>query len=246
MSDEYIHPMPIFAIESEPLPGAFAPSVDSLLPNGPVESMHASIASQGPEQAFFASQTPDPTYYASQAPEEPPTFRPSATPDAYVVGGSLLSPARASIAATPTIRPATIEDDDAFHIPINRPMRVAVVLAAIGFFSALVGSAFGIKSQDGPRAVVEQRVGRVETSVVELAGSVRALEGQASAYSSAINALDARLSRQTSGAPALQAETPKPQPLVVAPRDAESRATVRRRVRQAMRELDAVAPAKPQ
>lgn len=251
MSDDPIQPMPIYSIESEPLPRAFAPSVDSLLPNYPVESMPAPFAEDASERMFFSGQPADPAYFPQEPQEQPSTYRPSAAPESYVVGGSLLSPARTSLAATPTTRPAAMkeEEEDPFYLPLNRPARIAVVLAGIGLLSALIGSAFGVRSQDGPRAVVEQRVGRVESSVVELAGQVRALENQSTAYSSSINALDARLSQKTGGAPSTYVQAPQPivpRPVVEAPRDAESRSTVRRRVRQAMRELDAIAPAKPQ
>jgi competence ComEA-like helix-hairpin-helix protein len=232
-SDDYVRPMPIFSIESDPLPTQLTPSMSSLLPDGPEE------------EAFFM-------------PSVTPTARPEGQ---YEVGGSLLAGPRLSVAAfdepAPSRRPELgleARDEDFIGIPFHRPVRVGVALVAIGLFSALVGSVFGIRSQDGgPRARLEQRVGGVESNVSDLAGSVRALEGQASSFASSINALDVRVSRQakepTSNlqappvvAPKASTSNPAVQSKAEGPNEAEPRAAVRHRVRQAMRELDSIAP----
>jgi competence ComEA-like helix-hairpin-helix protein len=242
-SDDYVRPMPIFSIESDSLPAQLTPSMSSLLPDGPEE------------EAFFSS---------SVMPEEEAFFMPSVTPTArpeeqYEVGGSLLAGPRLSVAdfgePTPSRRPEIVTGEENFlGIPFHRPVRIGVMLVAIGLFSALVGSVFGIRSQEGgPRARLEQRVGGVEGNVSDLAGSVRALEGQASSFASSINALDVRVSRQAQE-PVANLEAP---PVVLPKASTSNRmvqsadasgelepraAGVRHRVRQAMRELDSIAP----
>jgi competence ComEA-like helix-hairpin-helix protein len=235
-SDDYVRPMPIFSIESEALPAQPTPSMSSLLPDGPEEWFTPPVAPYQPSST--------------------PTERPEG---AYQVGGSLLSGPRESLAVLDEprlsrraqIETQAQEEDDLIGIPLHRPMRVAVALAAIGLFSALVGSVFGIRSQEGgPRARLEQRVGGVESNVSELAGSVRALQGQSSAFASSINALDARVARQaheplsTPAAPVVVAPKVQ-QPKAETASEPEPRAAVRHRVRQAMRELDTIAPRNP-
>jgi len=216
-SDDYVHPMPIFSIVSDPLPMQAPPSMTSLMPDGPRETMGTSVL-------------------------------PSAPPGTYVVGGSLLSGAPPSNAASPrptfspTPETSHFADDDVFTLPLQRPARVAVAIVMLGVFSALVGSIFGIRSQEGgPRNRVEQRVGKVEWNVADLTGSVKALEGKASAFASSINALDQRVTEQShpvARSPQAQVETRSP-----VSSEPESRTSaVRRRVRQAMRELEPVAP----
>ncbi len=228
-ADDYVHPMPIFSIESEPLPQQHAPSMSSLLPDGPEESIGTSVL-------------------------------PSAPPGSYLVGASVLSAAPRSfsasagptLAAPPQTTTAT-DDDELFSIPLQRPARVAVLVVALGLFSALVGSIFGIRSQEGgPRARVEQRIGQVEGNVSDLAGSVKALEGKASAFASSINALDQRVTEKSHEVPrASQTALPKVEtpsarvetPAAASPGSESRTSAVRRRVRQAMRELDPIAPA---
>lgn len=231
---DVIERKPSFSILLDPLPQQLTPSLSSLLPNGPRESMRASLRSSSIDELMR------------------PSFRPSALDGSGTVGGSLRAGPRESLAPVLSRRPeepseALVDERDVISIPDRRPLWVALAVVAIGLFSATAGAIFGIRSQEGgPRARLEQRVGNTEVKVSDIAGSVQALEGQASSFASSINALDTRVSqqaRQAQGHGRVDGAAEKAHPIGEATRDSEARASVRHRVRQAMRELDAIAPA---
>jgi competence ComEA-like helix-hairpin-helix protein len=217
-----------FSINSDAFPGSFAPSLDSLLPRGHDEPNHRDSGL--------------------------PSFRPVRSD----IGGSILSaaPPERLPTSAPKSRPIEeiekVEETDAyFQIPLSRPWRVWVVLGALGLFSALGGAIVGVRSQDGgPRGQIERRIGRVQSDIADVSGSVQKLEGKATTFADSINALDARLSEQehktnprakigtyaTAKTPE-KAAAPGP-----ARRDSEESPT-RRRVREAMTEFENSLPA---
>jgi len=231
-ADHSLPPSHRFSANSDAFPGSFAPSLDSLLPRGPEEPSHRISLS------------------------------PSARPVRSDVGGSILS--AAPPARRPTVSPKSVpveqvvEDTDAYlHIPLSRPWRVWVVLAGLGLFSALAGAIVGVRSQDGgPRGQLERRVGRVQSDMSGLNGSVKQLENQATTFADSINALDARLTEQehktnprgkvgTYATPKSPEKTPAPSARRDATRpEAENQAATesRRRVREAMTEFENVLP----
>ncbi|HMJ54342.1 MAG TPA: helix-hairpin-helix domain-containing protein [Polyangiaceae bacterium] len=226
LRDESGHPSSRrFSINSDAMPGAFAASLDSLLPNGPEE----------------------PNYRGS--------LMPSARPLHSDIGGSILSAAPPARRATvsPTSLPAeqVVEDTDAYlQIPLSRPWRVWVVLGALGLFSGLGGAIVGVRSQDGgSRSQIERRVGRVQSDVATISGSVHQLETQATTFADSINALDSRISEQEQktsprakvGSYAT-AKTPEKAPAPLnTPRDADESPT-RLRVREALTQFESALP----
>jgi competence ComEA-like helix-hairpin-helix protein len=213
-----------FSINSDPFPGSFAASLESLLPSGPEEPSHRR------------------------------SFSPSARPLRSDVGGSILSaapPARMTVSPRSARVEQVVEDNEAFmQIPVNRPWRVWVVLAALGLFSALGGAIFGVRSQGGgPRGQLELRVGRVQSEVAAVSGSVKQLESQTTTFADSINALDARISDQEQktsprskvGSYATSKSPEKSvAPTIVRPAAEESPA--RRRVREAMTGFESALP----
>lgn len=225
LADESLPPRR-FSINSDAFPGSFAPSLDSLLPRGDEEPSHGA------------------------------SVMPSGRPIRSDVGGSILSaapPARMKTVSPKSVRiEEVVEDKDAFlQIPLNRPWRVWIVLAGLGLFSALGGAIMGVRSQEGgPRGQLERRMGRIQTDIADVSGSVQKLDRQATTFADSINALDARLSEQeqktTPRAKVGSYATPKtPEKGSAAPngrRDVEE-SPARRRVREAMTELDNALPA---
>lgn len=218
-------PSPRFSIGSDAFPGSFAPSLDSLLPNGPEEMQHGAVLTSSP-----APMDDEPMSIGASILSAPPSRRPTR------------SPKRAE---------AVVEDVDAFvQIPVDRPWRVWVILGALGMFSALGGAIAGVRSQDGgPRGMLEQRVGRAESHVIDVAGSVRALEGQTTTLADSINALDARITEQERKAnPAAKAKpfatvkTPEKRPPTESRHETEE-SGARQRVRDALTQLDSALPA---
>jgi TolA-binding protein len=145
-----------------------------------------------------------------------------------------------------------VEDADAyFQIPLSRPWRVWVVLAALGLFSALGGAIVGVRSQDGgPRGQLERRIGKVQSDVADISGSVQQLENQSTTFADSINALDARLSEQEQKAnPRAKvgsyatAKTPEKVPAPANVRRDTEESPTRRRVREAMSEFQNALPA---
>jgi competence protein ComEA len=213
-----------FSINSDAFPGSFAPSLDSLLPSGPEEPGHGA------------------------------SLMPSSRPTRSDVGGSILSaapPARMKT-VSPKVTPIerVVEDEDAFlQIPLSRPWRVWVVLAALGLFSALGGAIAGVRSQDGgPRGKLEARVGRMQTDIADISGSVHQLDKQTTTIADSINALDARLTEQEQKAnPRAKvgsyatAKTPE-KTVPQNPRRDTEESPARRRVREAMTEFQGTLP----
>jgi competence protein ComEA len=115
-----------FSIDFDAFPGSFAPSLDSLLPRGPVEP-HLGVSLT-------------------------PTLRPSRGD----VGGSILSaapPARTT--RSPNVK-AAVEQvvhpaDTHFRIPVSLSWRVWITLGALGILSALGGAIAAVCSQDDGR-----------------------------------------------------------------------------------------------
>ncbi len=148
---------------------------------------------------------------------------------------------------------AVVEESNSFgQIPVDRPWRFWFVLGALGLFSALGGAVAGVRSQDGgPRGRLEQRMGRVQSDIVDVAGSVHALEGQTTTLADSINALDARLTEQerkaTPGAktkPFATVRTPERRvPPATESRHESDENGTRQRVRDALTQLDAAMPA---
>jgi competence ComEA-like helix-hairpin-helix protein len=225
LGSDSLPPSHRFSINSDAFPGSFAPSLDSLLPSGTEKEGHGA------------------------------SVMPSARPVRSDVGGSILS--AAPPARMKTVSPRSVpvervvEDSDAFvQIPLNRPWRVWLVLAGLGLFSALGGAIVGVRSQDGgPRGQLERRVGRVQSSVADISGSVQNLETQATTFADSINALDARLSDQEQktsprakvGSYAT-AKTPEKTPAPNNVRRDADESPARRRVREAMTEFDHALP----
>ena len=202
-----------FSINSDAFPGSFAPSLDSLLPSGPEEPGHGGL------------------------------LMPSGRPMRSDVGGSILS--AAPPARMRTVSPKTapveqvVEDADTFlQIPVSRPWRVWVVLAALGLFSALGGAIAGVRSQDGgPRGKFENRVVRMQSDIADISGSVHQLDKQATTIADSINALDARLTEQE------QKTNPRAKVGSYAtPKTPEKDSPARRRVREAMTEFESTLP----
>jgi competence ComEA-like helix-hairpin-helix protein len=233
-SEHAVSPSHRFSVRSDAFPGSFAPSLESLLPRGPEERHHGASLS------------------------------PSAHPVRADVGGSILS--AAPPARRPTVSPKSVpveqvvEDADAFlQIPLSRPWRVWVVLAALGLFSALGGAIVGVRSQDGgPRGQLERRVGRVQSDVANISGSVHQLENQATTFADSINLLDARITEQehktsprakvgtyATSKLAEKAQSPSVRRDPSRPESAEE-SPARKRVREAMNEFENALPAPAQ
>jgi hypothetical protein len=226
IANESLPPSPRFSIGSDAFPGSFAPSLDSLLPNGPEEMQHGVSLTSSP-----APMDDELANIGASILSAPPSRRPTR------------SPKRAE---------AVVEDVDAFvQIPVDRPWRVWVILGALGMFSALGGAIAGVRSQDGgPRGKLEQRVGRAESHVIDVAGSVRALEGQTTTLADSINALDARLTDQERKAnpaakvrPFATVKTPEKRPPSPESRHDNEDTGARQRVRDALTQLDSALPA---
>jgi competence ComEA-like helix-hairpin-helix protein len=114
-----------------------------------------------------------------------------------VIGGSLLPETNLPV----RVRQVVVDADDELVIPLHRPMRVWLAVAAVTVLSALVGTIIGIRSQEGgPRASLERRVVRVQEDVADVAGSVKDLQGQTETLGVSINALDARLAQHEKSA----------------------------------------------
>jgi competence ComEA-like helix-hairpin-helix protein len=122
-----------------------------------------------------------------------------------MIGGSLLPATH-----TPDrVRHVVVDSDDELVIPLHRPLRVWLAVAAVTVLSALAGTTLGIRSQaGGPRGALERRVGRVQDDVADVKGSVKDLQGQTQTLGVSINALDARLAEQEKSA----ARSQKPGP----------------------------------
>lgn len=163
------HTVRLFSIPSDALRGP-VPSMASLLPSGPTESIRVSG-------------------YVSSPPAQSVTLQPALVQH---VGAALVQDT--SPLGEAWDPPAAEEH---LSVPLHRPWRIWLVLGAIGFFSATVGAVFGIRSLDGgPHSMLERRVGRVQDDAANLKGAVGALEGQSTAFAGSINALDARISEQ--------------------------------------------------
>jgi len=213
-----------FSINSDAFPGSFAPSLDSLLPSGPEEPGHGA------------------------------SLRPSSRPMRSDIGGSILSAApparRKTVSPKTALLESVVEDADAFlQIPVSRPWRVWVVLAALGLFSALGGAIAGVRSQDGgPRGQLERRVGRMQSDIADISGSVKQLDKSTTTIADSINALDARLTEQEQktnprakvGTYAT-AKTPEKAAPQNVRRDTED-SPARRRVREALTEFEGALP----
>jgi len=221
MGGDSLRPSHLSSVTPGVFPGSFAPSLHSLLPKGAADPLRARPFSAPPRASVPAGANL-------------PFARPSIMPFAS---------ARAS--SRELEEESAVDPETYIQIPLHRPWRVWLAVGAIGLFSAVVGAVSGIRSQDGgPRGSLERRVGRVQSDMADVAGSVRALEGNASVWASSINALDARLADQERTGPKIdkvQIRTgdEKP-PIGPNAHGAEQGTATKERVHQAMRELDFV------
>jgi competence protein ComEA len=215
-----------FSINSDEFPGSFAPSLDSLLPGGPVEPHHRQSLN--------------------------PSLQPPETAD---IGGSILSaPPSRNFSKSPKAAPVeqVVDDSETYlQIPVSRPWRVWIVLGALALFSGLGGAIVGVRSQDGgPRGKMETKIGRMQSDIADVSGSVHQLDNRTTTLADSINALDARLTEQEQktnpkakiGSFAT-AKTPEKAPLPSARKVEESPS--RRRLREAMNEFENALPASP-
>ncbi len=85
--------------------------------------------------------------------------------------------------------------EDLATVPLQRSWRAWLAIGALGVFSTVVGTLIGIRSQSGgPRGAVENRIGRVQGQVTDVAISVQDLEVRANGMANSIQVLDERLS----------------------------------------------------
>lgn len=251
---EYIRPIPIFGITGDTWREPNVPSLESLLPNLPPED-HSRAFSDAPLGGFGPSEAPfsfSPPFSAlpEAANESTPTLSapavvPSEFARSFEIGNLDDVPILAS-ARSPRhleeVKPEA-ETEEYLRIPIRRPWKVWLVLGAIGMFSATLGATFAIRSQAGARGSLENRVGRAQSDVADLAGAVNTLGHQSSTWASAINALDERVSKQERDVAVL---AQKASPAVnTQPRPPRSprEAAVRERVHQALADFDTLTPA---
>jgi competence ComEA-like helix-hairpin-helix protein len=213
-----------FSINSDAFPGSFAPSLDSLLPGGPVEPHHRQSLN--------------------------PSLQPPETAD---IGGSILSaPPSRNFSKSPTSAPVeqVVDDTETYlQIPVSRPWRVWLVLGALALFSGLGGAIAGVRSQDGgPRGKMETKIGRMQGDIADVAGSVHQLDNRTTTLADSINALDARMTEQEQKANPrgkigsfATAKTPEKAPLLQTRKVEDS--PTRRRLREAMNEFENALPA---
>ena len=144
---------------------------------------------------FFAEVGPD----ALREPIAPSldSLLPADSPENLEVdhnGGSLPGAALGRAVESPPQPSGEVASEESYALPVHRPLRLWLVLASIGLFSALFGTALGLRSQ-GSKAV-ERRVDRVQVDVADVAGAVKGIEKQTGALASSIDTLDRRITAQ--------------------------------------------------